>query len=78
MSKGNETFSEIADFFWKLNDENKIGNSNDKITNDEIRTISNDHGNLLCLFDKVFSIVNSKRDIINQEKRFCYFVAGGI
>ena len=60
MAKGDEIYQEIADFLCEMNELNKIGNSNATITNEEIRTICKDYGNIFCLFDNVFAILNTK------------------
>ena len=68
MSKGDEIFKEISEYLCRMNDERKIGNENDLITNEEIKIICIDHGNLFCLFDSVFSIINSNRNTFDEQK----------
>ena len=57
---GDDTYENISAFSIDQNNDNKIGNSNGIITNDERSRACKDYGNLFCLFDNVFSILNKK------------------
>ena len=61
MKNGDVTCKDISSYLQKENNNDSIGNSNDMISNEEIEKACNDYGNLFCLFDNVFSILNQKR-----------------
>ena len=67
MQKGDDIYQEISDFLCQMNDEKKIWNENNKISSEEIKTICYNYGNLFCLFDNMFSILNTKRNTFAEE-----------
>ena len=61
MKNGDVACKDAISYLQKENNNNSIGNANDMISNEEIEKSCNDYGNLFCLFDDVFSILNQKR-----------------
>ena len=68
MKNGNDVFREISLQFCKLNYDNELGNRNDAIDDIEIKIMCHDYSNFFCLFDNVFSVLNSERGTINSKK----------
>ena len=61
MDNGDVAHESISNFLVSLNNNNKIGNSNDDVPSDEVVTVCKDCGNLFFLFDNVIAILNKKR-----------------
>ena len=63
-------------FNWKFNQKtnerrrcnDKLGNANDDVINDEMSDICEDYENECYLFDKLFSMLNSKRETFTKEE----------
>ena len=61
MKNGDVVNDSIRNFLVNLNNNNKIGHSNDGMSINEVVIVREDYGNLFCLFDNVLDIVNKKR-----------------
>ena len=55
MKHGDVTCNDISNYLIDQNNNDKVGNSNDMISDEEIKATCANHGNLFCLFDNVFS-----------------------
>ena len=63
MKNGDVMHNDICNYLVNLNNNYKVGNSNDHVYNDELVTTCRDNGNLFCLFDNVFAIINKKEGL---------------
>ena len=55
MKHGDATHNGISNYLIDQNNNDKVGNSNDMISDEQIKATCADHDNLFCLFDNVFS-----------------------
>ena len=68
MKNSNDVFRETSSCLCKLNGDNELENKNDAIDNAEIKITWHDYGIFFCLFDNVFSVLNSERGTITSKK----------
>ena len=66
MKHGDVMCNDISNYLIDQNNNDKVGNSNDMISDEEIKATCTDHDNLFCLFDKVFSMLNRKRGSFDE------------
>ena len=73
MKNGDVMCNDICNYLVNLDNNHKICNSNDCVSNDELVTTCRDHGNLLCLFE-FFLLLSIKRGTLDEDSIKTYSV----
>ena len=60
MNNGDFMYNEVCNYLVNLKNYQKIGNSNDYVSNEELVTTCKDYGNLYCVFDNIFLLSTTK------------------
>ena len=66
MKNGDVAHNDICNYLVNLNNNHKIGNSNNYVSNDELVTTCRYHGNLFYLFDSFFLLL-IKRGTLDED-----------